>query len=87
MFLNLGSMPAGFDTKLSSAGLVYKHFGLEIVAGLMGKPASDAAVETVYLAVYRQFMEAIDAIDNGASRTCTASRGGIQSRAGRWFVG
>ncbi len=85
--LNLGSMPAGFDTKLSSAGLVYKHFGLEIVAGLMGKPASDASVETVYLAVYRQFMEAIDAIDNGASRTCTASRGGIQSRAGRWFVG
>ena len=65
----VASQPAaGFHTKLSSAGLVYKHFGREIVAGLMGKPATDAAVETVYLAVYRQFMEAIDAIDNGASR-------------------
>jgi uncharacterized UPF0160 family protein len=57
---------AGFNTKLSSAGLVYKHFGQEIVAGLMGKPVADPAVRTVYLAVYRQFMEAIDAIDNGA---------------------
>lgn len=45
---------------------MYKHFGMEIVAGLMGKPVTDAAVQTVYLAVYRQFMEAIDAIDNGA---------------------
>ena len=45
---------------------MYKHFGQEIVAGLMGKPMSDPAVRTVYLAVYRQFMEAIDAIDNGA---------------------
>ena len=36
------------------------------MAGIMGKPVSDPAVRTVYLAVYRQFMEAIDAIDNGA---------------------
>ena len=45
---------------------MYKHFGMEIVACLMSKPVSDAVVKTVYLAVYRQFMEAIDAIDNGA---------------------
>lgn len=56
----------GFTTKLSSAGLVYKHYGREVVAGVMGLDASHPDVETVYLAVYKKFMEAVDAIDNGA---------------------
>ena len=56
---------AGFATKLSSAGLVYKHFGREVVASLMGVPAAHADVETVYLKIYGSFMEALDAIDNG----------------------
>lgn len=55
----------GFNTKLSSAGLVYKHYGREIVASAMGLPVNHADVEAVYLAVYKHFMEAIDAIDNG----------------------
>lgn len=37
----------GFGTKLSSAGLVYKHFGREIVAGAVGLPADHPDVETV----------------------------------------
>ena len=61
------SCGAGFGTKLSSAGLVYKHFGREIVAALMGGQASEAEVATIYLAVYKSFMEAIDAIDNGTA--------------------
>ena len=56
---------AGFATKLSSAGLVYKHFGREVVASLMGIPETHADVDTVYLKVYASFMEALDAIDNG----------------------
>lgn len=48
-------------------GLVYKHYGREIVASAMGLPADSAEVEAVYLAVYKNFMEAIDAIDNGQS--------------------
>lgn len=61
----------GHVTKLSSAGLVYKHFGREVVAKLMGRPSHekvDADVETVYLQIYKNFMEAIDAIDNGINQ-------------------
>ena len=52
-------------TKLSSAGLVYKHYGKEIVAAAMGQPTDSQAVETTWLAVYKYFMEAVDGIDNG----------------------
>ncbi|KAI8872720.1 metal-dependent protein hydrolase [Ramicandelaber brevisporus] len=82
-------------TKLSSAGLVYKHFGKEVIAraiGLdeesvkvvadeeravaLGKKADEEAainlnesdrakVELLYKKVYEEFIEALDAIDNG----------------------
>jgi uncharacterized UPF0160 family protein len=56
----------GHTTKLSSAGLIYKHYGREVVSSLMGGLSKDHPdVDAVYLAVYRNFMEAIDAIDNG----------------------
>lgn len=58
----------GFNTKLSSAGLVYKHFGREIVAAAMQRPQDNPDVEAVYLAVYKNFMEAIDGIDNGVNQ-------------------
>lgn len=45
---------------------MYKHFGREIVARLMGREAGDPEVAIIFLAVYKHFMEAIDAIDNGA---------------------
>ena len=55
----------GYSTKLSSAGLVYKHFGRGVIASQLGQPEESPDVETVYLAVYKHFMEAIDGIDNG----------------------
>lgn len=55
----------GFVTKLSSAGLVYKHFGRQIVADALGKQQDSEDVQTTWLAVYKYFMEAIDGIDNG----------------------
>jgi len=67
----------GFTTRLSSAGLVYKHFGREVVEKLLNadthpkatpRPAPGAVIEAVYLATYRSFMEAVDAIDNGVNR-------------------
>lgn len=58
----------GFGTKLSSAGLVYKHYGREIVAKELGLPQSHPDVEQVFLAVYKSFMEAIDAVDNGVNQ-------------------
>ncbi|KAL9303310.1 hypothetical protein ACSQ67_020573 [Phaseolus vulgaris] len=58
----------GFSTKLSSAGLVYKHFGKEIIAKELKVDEEHKDVHHIYLAVYKSFMEAIDAIDNGINR-------------------
>jgi uncharacterized UPF0160 family protein len=55
----------GFSTKLSSAGLVYKHFGKEVVTSVLGKQLADEELQTIYLRVYKVFMEAVDGIDNG----------------------
>ncbi|KZV92579.1 metal-dependent protein hydrolase [Exidia glandulosa HHB12029] len=57
-----------WKTKLSSAGLVYKHFGKEIVASALNLPVENPNVELVYLKMYKSFIEAIDAIDNGISQ-------------------
>uniref|UniRef100_A0A2P2JHK6 Protein MYG1 n=1 Tax=Rhizophora mucronata TaxID=61149 RepID=A0A2P2JHK6_RHIMU len=58
----------GFSTKLSSAGLVYKHFGKEIIAKELRVNEEHPDVHRLYLAVYKSFMEAIDAIDNGINQ-------------------
>ncbi|KAG8833008.1 hypothetical protein FRC18_004273 [Serendipita sp. 400] len=57
----------GFNTKLSSAGLVYKHFGREIVSNLMKWSPEDARTQLLWLKMYKEYIEAIDAIDNGIS--------------------
>ncbi|KAJ0105230.1 hypothetical protein Patl1_17427 [Pistacia atlantica] len=58
----------GFNTKLSSAGLVYKHFGKEIIAKELQVDEGHPDVHRLFLAVYRNFMEAIDAVDNGINQ-------------------
>ncbi|CAO2817066.1 unnamed protein product [Amaranthus hypochondriacus] len=58
----------GFTTKLSSAGLVYKHFGMEIIAKELKLDEGHQDVFRLFIAVYRNFMEAIDAIDNGINQ-------------------
>ncbi|KAJ0105229.1 hypothetical protein Patl1_17426 [Pistacia atlantica] len=58
----------GFNTKLSSAGLVYKHFGKEIIAKELQLDEAHPDVHRLFLAVYKNFMEAIDAIDNGINQ-------------------
>ncbi|KAF9453790.1 metal-dependent protein hydrolase [Macrolepiota fuliginosa MF-IS2] len=58
----------GFNTKLSSAGLIYKHFGKEIIANRLQILVDDPKVELLWLKMYRVFIEAIDAIDNGISQ-------------------
>jgi len=47
---------------------VYKHFGREIVAGVMKLPETDPKVEKIYLKVYKSFIEAVDGIDNGVNQ-------------------
>ncbi|KAI3643450.1 hypothetical protein MP228_013005 [Amoeboaphelidium protococcarum] len=65
-------------TKLSSAGLIYRHFGKEVlqsimddnsqIAGLTAGADYKANIDVVYKKVYDDFIEAMDAIDNGVSR-------------------
>ncbi|KAF2299367.1 hypothetical protein GH714_031735 [Hevea brasiliensis] len=81
----------GFTTKLSTAGLVYKHYGLETVAKELQLDERHPNVHRLFLAVYKNFVEAVDAIDNGISQyysnqppryvnnTSLSSRVGIKS--------
>lgn len=57
-----------FHTKLSSAGLVYLHFGRKMLDAV----ASDVSEENkdlIYRRLYEYFMEEIDAVDNGVNAT------------------
>lgn len=54
-------------TKLSSAGLVYKHFGKDIVASLTNE-TNEATLELLYQRMYTKFVEGLDGVDNGVSR-------------------
>jgi uncharacterized UPF0160 family protein len=53
--------------KLSSAGLVYVHFGKEVIGEILKKynAYEPKLVEVLYDRVYEQFVREIDAIDNG----------------------
>ena len=53
-------------TKLSSAGLVYAHFGRDVIAQITGTTDHDL-LDKIYEKVYEKFMEEIDAVDNGIS--------------------
>nr|XP_021404234.2 UPF0160 protein MYG1, mitochondrial [Lonchura striata domestica] len=54
-----------WSTKLSSAGLVYCHFGAQILAALLGQPEDGPVVTALYDKLYENFVEEIDAMDNG----------------------
>ncbi|XP_953480.1 uncharacterized protein TA11240 [Theileria annulata] len=51
-------------TKLSSAGLVYKHFSKRLFKEVY-KVADEETVEYLYKSIYDKFIEGMDAIDNG----------------------
>lgn len=55
------------STKLSSAGLVYLHFGKPIIALHTGLEESSEEVAILWKKVYEDFIEALDAHDNGIS--------------------
>eukprot|EP00189_Rhodosorus_marinus_P004127 CAMPEP_0113965828 /NCGR_PEP_ID=MMETSP0011_2-20120614/7973_1 /TAXON_ID=101924 /ORGANISM="Rhodosorus marinus" /LENGTH=329 /DNA_ID=CAMNT_0000978407 /DNA_START=196 /DNA_END=1185 /DNA_ORIENTATION=- /assembly_acc=CAM_ASM_000156 len=52
-------------TKLSSAGLVYKHFGRQVIESVLDQKIADQDLETVYNKVYSSFIEEVDGVDNG----------------------
>ena len=58
-----------WTTKLSSAGLVYLHFGERIISNALKIDQEDNKVGILYDKMYENFVEEIDAIDNGVSQT------------------
>lgn len=56
-----------YKTKLSSAGLVYKHFGKEIISELINNK-EESIIDLLYEKVYKEFIEALDANDNGIDK-------------------
>ena len=69
-------------TKLSSAGLVYMHFGKAIIAQHTKLPIEHPDVELIYQKLYDDFIEAVDAHDNGISKydDSALAKAGIESR-------
>jgi len=59
---------AQHSIKLSSAGLVWKHFGTQILAEHLKLPVEDQRVSLLHMKLYDDFVQAIDAIDNGISQ-------------------
>ncbi|EAQ84677.1 hypothetical protein CHGG_08691 [Chaetomium globosum CBS 148.51] len=55
------------QTKLSSAGLVYMHFGREIIARRLAQAEDSEQVGMLWRKIYESFVEALDAHDNGIS--------------------
>ena len=67
-------------TKLSSAGLVYMHFGKAIIAQRTGLDEGAAEVEILFKKMYEGFIEAVDANDNGISVYDPAETKGLVKR-------
>ena len=70
------------QTKLSSAGLVYMHFGKAIIAQHTKLRLDHPDVELLYRKLYDDFIEAVDAHDNGISpyNDDQLEQAGIQKR-------
>ncbi|KAJ9446839.1 UPF0160 protein [Diplonema papillatum] len=65
-----------YKTKLSSAGLVYLHFGQDIIRKVAPE-ATSAEVDVVFDSVYKSFVEHIDGIDNGVEPFSAADGGSL----------
>uniref|UniRef100_A0A1I8BNE7 UPF0160 protein MYG1, mitochondrial n=1 Tax=Meloidogyne hapla TaxID=6305 RepID=A0A1I8BNE7_MELHA len=58
-----------FDTKLSSAGLIYAHYGKQLIAQIIGIESEDNPdLLRAYERLYKSFIESVDAIDNGINQ-------------------
>lgn len=59
-------------TKLSSAGLIYKYYGREVIKNMClefyKKDLKDTEVELIYEKLYKNLIMEIDAIDNGVNQ-------------------
>lgn len=56
-------------TKLSSAGLIYLHFGHRVISQVLKTKEDDDVTNHIYNKIYENFIQEIDAIDNGISQS------------------
>jgi len=57
--------------KLSSAGLIYKHFGREVVSEILKEAGIELpkdVEEIIYLKTYKKLIEEVDGVDNGVDQ-------------------
>lgn len=57
-----------YNTKLSSAGLIYAFYGFDVIKEILKsaeETADDSTVEFYYDRLYKHFVESVDAVDNG----------------------
>ena len=59
--------------RLSSAGLIYKHYGIEIIRNLT-QEQDEALINRLYDRLYNDFILSVDAIDNGVDQYQTTER-------------
>lgn len=62
-----GTLDHNHDIRLSSAGLIYKHYGKEVFRKGFGI-TDEEKVNTLYDKVYTAFIESVDALDNGINQ-------------------
>ena len=63
----LNTLP--YDTKLSSAGLIYQHFGRRVIASILQLDSTESpVVDKLYARMYENFIHSVDAIDNGIAQ-------------------
>ncbi len=86
---DMSSLDSSFTAKLSSAGLVYRHFGRRVLATLLTESDHEidaAAQDLLYTYMYRHFVHAVDCVDNGvaiASEPTYIESTSVASRVGR----
>eukprot|EP00918_Siedleckia_nematoides_P054817 GHVU01119732.1.p1 GENE.GHVU01119732.1~~GHVU01119732.1.p1 ORF type:complete len:339 (+),score=69.97 GHVU01119732.1:629-1645(+) len=54
-------------TRMSSAGLVYKYLGKDLLCEVYNIPRDGDALDVVFTGVYETLIESVDALDNGVS--------------------
>jgi len=57
-----------FETKLSSAGLIYAYYGKAVLSQLTGLAQDNPKLELIFEKVYEGFVEEFDGIDNGVNQ-------------------
>ncbi|KAJ2656797.1 hypothetical protein IWW48_004823 [Coemansia sp. RSA 1200] len=58
-----------YKTKLSSAGLIYKHYGKDVIRAILAdEKIGDQEVDVLYDKIYEVLIEGIDGNDNGIPR-------------------